>query len=473
MPIEIELTQAQFNGDDVTTLFPFSFPFLQSTDIVVTITDIDGVDTLQILGGDYSISGAGSNEGSITMIVPPAIGERLTIQRDVPATQLLDLEFKGKLNSNAITAALDKLTMIVQQLSTLLFGGRVLRFPDTDPTTVDGLLPPQAQRLAKFLRFDDINGNPQAVTLGDPDNIGVLLNETDMASQSQTQASSQFAIVIFVEDKILDEDDFASDDPTRAPSQQSAAVFIADQILILKTDLEGQIATLAAATAAAIAVVLDQSSPTGNILFTLSATPPSTWIFANEKTIGSGASGATNRANDDTEDLFILAWDSIAELVVQDSGGTPVARGASAQLDFDADRRIEIADARGRILYGKDDMGGTAANQITNSGDNPIEGDLLGASGGREGIVVDSVSQTAAPSTESHSHGLTDLSLDGDSTPLNLARLTAGGGTPQGNYTGLPTEDFGTGSSHAHVLTFEEPGNNLAPGIILNIIIKL
>lgn len=93
---------------------------------------------------------------------------------------------------------------------------------------------------------------------------------------------------------------------------------------------------------------LAQASPPGTFVLYMGQLPPSGWLKANGTTIGSAASGATNRANADTEALFSLLWVNFdnATLPIQTSGGVATTRGASAAADFAANKRLPVPDFR-------------------------------------------------------------------------------------------------------------------------------
>lgn len=57
---------------------------------------------------------------------------------------------------------------------------------------------------------------------------------------------------------------------------------------------------------------------------------------------------------------------------------------------------FSLPDCRGRVVAGQDDMGGTSANRLTNTGGVTIEGDTLGAVGGSEVTVGTDSPLTAA-----------------------------------------------------------------------------
>lgn len=83
------------------------------------------------------------------------------------------------------------------------------------------------------------------------------------------------------------------------------------------------------------------------------------FVRLNGRTLGSASSGATERANADTEDLFVFLYNEDANLAV--SGG----RGASAAADFAANKRLTLPDYRGRVPCGLDDMGNSPAGILT------------------------------------------------------------------------------------------------------------
>lgn len=86
--------------------------------------------------------------------------------------------------------------------------------------------------------------------------------------------------------------------------------------------------------------------PTGMIGMFGRKTAPSGWVRLNGGTIGGASSGATERANADTQALFELLWSEYAntELAIQDSAGAASVRGASATADFTANKRIPLED---------------------------------------------------------------------------------------------------------------------------------
>ena len=69
------------------------------------------------------------------------------------------------------------------------------------------------------------------------------------------------------------------------------------------------------------------------------------WVRKNGGSIGSALSGATERANADTLNLYTLFWDNYLDSNAPVAGG----RGASAAADFAANKALTLPDASGRV----------------------------------------------------------------------------------------------------------------------------
>lgn len=85
---------------------------------------------------------------------------------------------------------------------------------------------------------------------------------------------------------------------------------------------------------------------TGTIVPTFRAIAQDGWLLMNDLTIGNAGSGATGRANNDTEALFIVLWDYVTNTYAPVSGG----RGASAQADHAALKTIALPKMLGRAM---------------------------------------------------------------------------------------------------------------------------
>ena len=100
---------------------------------------------------------------------------------------------------------------------------------------------------------------------------------------------------------------------------------------------------------------------TGDFKFRPTSETLTGWVKANGTTIGSATSGAGQRANADTQNLFVYLWQNFSNAHCPVAGG----RGVSALADFSANTTIQLPDWRGGGPVGLDDMGAAAAGWFT------------------------------------------------------------------------------------------------------------
>lgn len=164
----------------------------------------------------------------------------------------------------------------------------------------------------------------------------------------------------------------------------------------------------------------------------------------------------------------------------------------------DGSTTFNIPDLRGRGVFGKDDMGGSAANRITNAGSG-ITGTGLGNTGGTQNKTLTTTELPAHTHTgtiSSVSAGTPAGSIDSQGAHTHVVRTNASGGSTTVNANlgvtngsdGLVTTDSNgahthtfTGSAlsaHSHTVTNDSTGTGSAfgimnPALILNYIIKI
>ncbi|MBK8772265.1 MAG: hypothetical protein IPM06_17835 [Rhizobiales bacterium] len=109
-----------FAGNGVTVIFPFTFKVFTQVDLRVIQTDSSGVETDKTLTTHYTVSlNADQNVspgGSITMLVAPPAGHKITITTALQSLQQTDLTNGGGWYPQVIEDAFDKLTILVQQV---------------------------------------------------------------------------------------------------------------------------------------------------------------------------------------------------------------------------------------------------------------------------------------------------------------------------------------------------------------------
>lgn len=222
--------------------------------------------------------------------------------------------------------------------------------------------------------------------------------------------------------------------------------------------------------------------PTGAVMDYMGTTAPAGWVLLNGRTIGNASSGATGRANADTEALFTLLWNGTTNTNCPVSSG----RGANAAADFAAGKTLTLPSARGRARFGVDDMGNTSAGVLGAIITNDTE---LAATGGSETVTLSTGELPA------HNHGPGSQTVtgtfsgsgSGTSTVSNIQQNTTQGsggsgatqhpiinggaigvtvtvsGSISGSVSGGTTALTGSGQAHS----------NMPPALLTYVIIKL
>lgn len=181
MTIASQTSRINYLGDGTTTAFAVPFYFLVNSDIVVSLTSPAASTIPQVLGTNYTLSGAGvSAGGTCTFITAPPASYTITIFRDPPVTQTTSYNNNDPFPAKSHENALDKLTMIMQRFKDRL--GRTLTLADSSSYSSLALPDPVA---GTYLRWrQDLVGleNTGSVTLP-PNNYGI-------ATQSEAQAGT-------------------------------------------------------------------------------------------------------------------------------------------------------------------------------------------------------------------------------------------------------------------------------------------
>lgn len=120
-----------FAGNGATVAFGFVFKVFTASDLQIVQTSAGGTETTLTLGTQYAVTLNADQDtspgGTVTLVTAPATGEKLTILSAVPATQPVVLQNAGGFYPSVINAALDRLTILLQQLVTL--GQRTVTLP--------------------------------------------------------------------------------------------------------------------------------------------------------------------------------------------------------------------------------------------------------------------------------------------------------------------------------------------------------
>lgn len=148
-----------FDGNDVTTSFPFTFKVFAAVDLRVVLTAPSGVETDLVLDSDYSVTLNGNQDTSPGGTVSyPLSGDplptdwRLTLIGAIDYLQPTDITNGGGFYPQVVENALDRSVMLIQQVAEEI--DRTIRVAVSDDVTAGLELPAAASRADKVLGFD-------------------------------------------------------------------------------------------------------------------------------------------------------------------------------------------------------------------------------------------------------------------------------------------------------------------------------
>ncbi len=205
MAIQSETSTVQYEGTHEDLEYNVPFLFFDEEDLIVMVTNADGVAHRKELHTHYTVSGAGRTEGGmVTLTAEAGIDDDsvVTIYREVEATQKTIYEEGSEFPAKSHERALDKLTMLHQQLARSI--NRSVQVPPSDdeleavPAVANSILgfdagkQPRTYTLEQLVSFLNVTGNilegerPMATfadaTLREaagPDFTGQLATQTD------------------------------------------------------------------------------------------------------------------------------------------------------------------------------------------------------------------------------------------------------------------------------------------------------
>lgn len=194
----------------------------------------------------------------------------------------------------------------------------------------------------------------------------------------------------------------------------------------------------------------------GDIKFRVTSEFVTGWVKLNGQTIGGTNSGATQRANADTQTLFSYLWQFCTDAHCPVVGG----RGATAANDFAANKQITVPDWRGRGPMGLDGMGNSLAGRIlagqVSSGGGDTQ-DTPAASGGQSSATL---TQSQLPSYNltvtdpGHAHN-----IHGPATPQSSGGSAS---TPQVPFAANGVSNYGTTDSATTGISVNSNGGGQA-----------
>lgn len=160
MTIQSQTSSINYTGNGRTTVFAYNFKTTDQTWLQVYINRV-----LKTLTTDYSVSGVGSaSGGNITFVTAPSNGSVVYIARsNIPTTQLVDYTANDSFPAETHEAALDKLTMLIQQLTAQ--ANRSIRLNRADTTAPSNTELALVDKKDKLLMFNAVTADAQVTDI--------------------------------------------------------------------------------------------------------------------------------------------------------------------------------------------------------------------------------------------------------------------------------------------------------------------
>jgi len=198
MTVSTTTNRASYSGNGSTDAFAYGFKIFADADLTVIIRSSAGVETTKTLTTHYTVSGAGTDSGGNVTFTSgniPASGETVVILRKLTLTQGTDYVANDPFPAESHEDALDRLTMITQQLDEAV--GRSLKVSQTNVIATSEFTTSASDRANKLLSFD--GSGDLTVTEGKVDTVtasvsAVSAGGSPTASATFTASSGALAL---------------------------------------------------------------------------------------------------------------------------------------------------------------------------------------------------------------------------------------------------------------------------------------
>ena len=156
MTISSTTTKNSYSGNGSTTTFAYGFYIPASTDIQVIVRSATGTETVKSEGTgstNYAITNVGNaSGGNIVFVTAPVSGETVVLRRNTAKTQATDYVANDPFPAETHESALDKITIIGQDLQEQV--DRSLKLSRTNTMTSTEFTVGSSDRASKILAFD-------------------------------------------------------------------------------------------------------------------------------------------------------------------------------------------------------------------------------------------------------------------------------------------------------------------------------
>lgn len=197
MTIETTYAKTKDAGDGTTVAFAYNYPVLAEGNLVVKLVDnSSGDETLQVLNTDYTVSTTPAESVTVTFASAPASTVSVTIDQNIPYTQVIDLTAYGKFPSEEVETGLDTLTMLAQQLRVSANRSIQINPSLVDFTGSNQITSNISDRISKVIGFSDTGNalqlydNPASAEANAETYAAEALASKNAAATSESNAST-------------------------------------------------------------------------------------------------------------------------------------------------------------------------------------------------------------------------------------------------------------------------------------------
>jgi hypothetical protein len=153
MTISSTTVKVSYSGNGSTTVFAYTFKILDDDEIQVIIRSSTGTETVKTKTTHYTVSGVGSSGGgNITFLTAPTASQTVVLRRLTTQTQETDYVANDPFPADSHEEALDRVTMVAQEIQEEL--GRAIKLSKTNTMTSTEFTVASADRANKILAFD-------------------------------------------------------------------------------------------------------------------------------------------------------------------------------------------------------------------------------------------------------------------------------------------------------------------------------
>lgn len=184
MTVTTTTNRKDFIGDASTTAFAFTFNYFATSDVAVYLDDVKQTEVTH-----YTVAPASGTTGTVTFVTAPGSGVLITLIRELPLTQGIDLPVAGKFPADTVEEGLDRAMAAISDISERIDRSIV---QDVSSTITNLIFP--APGATKLFRWNAAGTAIELVTLAVGDTLDVLTTLGDIIRGGAAGAAERLGI---------------------------------------------------------------------------------------------------------------------------------------------------------------------------------------------------------------------------------------------------------------------------------------